>query len=198
MMVGREIALAYPPRAEKVGAPVLQVEHLEAPGFFRDASFSVHAGEIVGIGGIPGSGQEDIIRALFGLVPAAGEMRIDGSRCGSGPGDAIKAGVVYLPADRRREGCSCPIRSPTTSRCRTSAVDVSRHPRQRPSAGRRRSADRGARRPHTRPAAARRPPVRRKPAEGRFRPVAPLRPRSVYSRSRPRASTSARSSRYTG
>jgi ribose transport system ATP-binding protein len=109
MMVGRDLALAYPPRANAVGKPILQVENLSSHGNFSAASFEVRSGEIVGIGGIADSGQQDLVRALFGLVPAKGIVRIDGKPVTiDSPVRAIEAGIVYLPSDRRGEGMFLP------------------------------------------------------------------------------------------
>ncbi|HVZ14586.1 MAG TPA: ATP-binding cassette domain-containing protein [Bauldia sp.] len=105
MMVGRELGHAFPPRADRVGEPVVVAEHLTAPGRFEDVSFTVHAGEIVGFGGITGSGQQAIVRSLYGLVPHEGTISIGGSSEAIGsPSEAIAAGIVYLPSDRRQEG----------------------------------------------------------------------------------------------
>jgi ribose transport system ATP-binding protein len=109
MMVGRDLALAFPPRSAEIGAPVLAVEHIDAPGHYADVSFTVRAGEIVGLGGITGSGQEAIVRALYGLVPATGRIAIGGKPVEIGsPSDAIREGIVYLPSDRRGEGMFLP------------------------------------------------------------------------------------------
>ena len=109
MMVGRDLALTYPPRASRLGDIVLEVEHLSAPGAFGDVSLTVRAGEILGLGGIAGSGQQDIVRALFGLIPASGTVRINGVSVNLlAPSDAIRAGIVYLPSDRRGEGMFLP------------------------------------------------------------------------------------------
>jgi ribose transport system ATP-binding protein len=109
MMVGRDLSLAYPPRAATSGDIVLKVDGLSAPGAFEDASFAVRAGEILGFGGIAGSGQQDIARALFGLLPTSGSISINGVTQHLGkPADAIEAGVVYLPSDRRGEGMFLP------------------------------------------------------------------------------------------
>jgi ribose transport system ATP-binding protein len=109
MMVGRDIALAFPRRSSSVGGQVLKVEHLNAPGYFEDVSFTIHAGEIVGFGGITGSGQQAMVRALYGLVPATGEVVIDGAPVViASPAQAIEKGIVYLPADRRGEGMFLP------------------------------------------------------------------------------------------
>lgn len=109
MMVGRDLALAYPPRAQTVGAERLKVESLSSPGLFSNLSFGVRAGEIVGFGGIQGNGQADVARALFGLVPCAGSVMLDGNQARfKAPAHAIKAGLVYVPGDRHREGLFMP------------------------------------------------------------------------------------------
>ncbi|RFC67573.1 MULTISPECIES: ATP-binding cassette domain-containing protein [Mesorhizobium] len=109
MMVGRELALAYPPRAAKVGQERLVVRDLTSPGLFRDVTFSVRAGEIVGLGGIQGNGQADVVRGLFGLLPHEGTVTLDGENAAfATPAKAIKAGFVYIPGDRHREGLFMP------------------------------------------------------------------------------------------
>jgi ribose transport system ATP-binding protein len=105
MMVGRDLALAFPPRAGVLGPVVLSLESLEAPGHVRGVSLEVRAGEIVGLGGIAGSGQQAIARAIYGLLPTSGAIAIDGKIAKmTSPAEAIRRGVVYLPADRRDEG----------------------------------------------------------------------------------------------
>ncbi len=103
MMVGREMGLDYPPRAVAPGDVVLEVSHLSSGGS-RNVSFSLRSGEIVGLGGIEGSGQQETARALFGLGRQAGEIRIHGEPANlNSPTEAIAAGLVYIPADRREE-----------------------------------------------------------------------------------------------
>ncbi|MBV9731271.1 MAG: sugar ABC transporter ATP-binding protein, partial [Verrucomicrobia bacterium] len=103
-MVGRQLSLAFPPKGQKSGPERLEVKSLSSPGKFGDISFTVAAGEIVGLGGIQGNGQSEIARALYGLVPVTGEVRVDGVRTTlRSPEAAIRAGIVYVPADRRGE-----------------------------------------------------------------------------------------------
>ena len=105
MMVGRDIRFAFPPRSTSLGATVVAVEHLTAPGQFEDVSFTIRAGEIVGFGGITGSGQQAIVRALYGLVPWMGVVSIGGRPAEvDTPAAAIAHGIIYLPSDRRQEG----------------------------------------------------------------------------------------------
>src|ERR1700730_14601229 len=105
LMVGRTLSLAFPAKTGKRGATRLEVKSFSSPGHLQNVSFSLAAGEIVGLGGIQGNGQRDIARALYGLLPAIGQIRLNGSRIPlSSPGQAIRSGIVYVPADRRGEG----------------------------------------------------------------------------------------------
>ncbi|HSU01476.1 MAG TPA: sugar ABC transporter ATP-binding protein [Nocardioides sp.] len=78
---------------------------------FRDVDLDVHAGEIVGIVGVHGSGREDVCRALFGAEPIeAGEVTLDGETLDlSGTRAACAAGVGYVPAERKIEGMVGPM-----------------------------------------------------------------------------------------
>ncbi len=109
MMVGREMALAYPPRSARPGAARLVVETLSSRGRFEGVSFAARAGEVLGLGGIQGNGQSDVVRALFGLASWSGRVTLDGAavRLGS-PARAIRAGIVYVPGERQREGLFLP------------------------------------------------------------------------------------------
>jgi ribose transport system ATP-binding protein len=109
MMVGRALSVAFPPRNAAPGAVVLAAEGLAAAGLAEPASFAVRSGEILGLGGITGSGQQALARALFGLEPASGGLTLDGKPVAvRRPADAIASGIVYLPADRRGEGMFLP------------------------------------------------------------------------------------------
>jgi ribose transport system ATP-binding protein len=110
LMVGRESAGSYyreDAQGDVDGAEeVLGVTGLTRAGSFTDVSLSVRRGEILGIAGVIGSGREDLARALFGAEPVgAGEMRLAGKpvRLRS-PADAVRAGIGYIPAERRFEG----------------------------------------------------------------------------------------------
>ena len=78
---------------------------------FRDVDLDVHAGEIVGIVGVHGSGREDVCRALFGAEPTTeGEVRLDGEKLDlSGTRAACAAGIGYVPAERKSEGMVGPM-----------------------------------------------------------------------------------------
>jgi len=109
MMVGRDLAVAFPPRNDSPGPVVLSAERLAVAGGLDPASFEVRAGEVLGLGGITGSGQDTLVRALFGLERASGTVTLDGKPVAiASPREAIGAGIVYLPADRRGEGMFLP------------------------------------------------------------------------------------------
>jgi simple sugar transport system ATP-binding protein len=86
--------------------PVLEVKGLTLPGAFRDVSFAVRPGEILGLTGLLGSGRAEIAEALFGATPAAsGDIIVNGQRVSiRSITDAIDAGVGYVPEDRLSQG----------------------------------------------------------------------------------------------
>ena len=91
--------------------PVLTVENLGMNGFFKDISFSLHKGEILGITGLLGSGRTELALALFGLQQAdTGTITIEGKPVKlNTPQDAIKNGIGYVPEDRLTEGLHLPL-----------------------------------------------------------------------------------------
>src|SRR6266436_930080 len=106
-MVGRNVDRIFPKIEEPTGKEVLRVEGLTgANGAFRDVSFSVRAGEIFGIAGIVGAGRTELIRAIAGADPlASGSVFIEGQPLQlKSPEDAIKAGIVLVPEDRKAQG----------------------------------------------------------------------------------------------
>ena len=106
MMVGREVESHAQSRGVNNREIVLQVNNLTRPNRFKNVNFEVRAGEIVGLYGLLGAGQMDVMRALFGSPPAAsGEIAMNGQgvKIGSVP-DAIRAGIGLVSEDRKREG----------------------------------------------------------------------------------------------
>lgn len=99
-----EVRLA--PEVPASAATMLEVVSISSPGRFRDVSFSVKAGEILGITGLLGSGRSEIAEALFGMVPiASGQVKVKGQPVKlSGPQDAVAAGIGYVPQDRLTQG----------------------------------------------------------------------------------------------
>ncbi len=104
-MVGREMESFYPEIPHAPGSPVLEVKHLSSGGKLKDASCTVRAGEIVGIGGLVGCGKAELARAIFGMQEIdGGEIRLDGDRIDRpSPSKMLQRGMIYLPQDRRGE-----------------------------------------------------------------------------------------------
>ena len=107
MMIGRSLAAYIPsPRTPEQGDEVLRAEGLSAPGRFEDVSFTLRAGEVVGLAGLMGAGRSEIACALFGLEPlSSGEIFWRRSRVRIGdPQQAIRVGIGLVPEDRKRQG----------------------------------------------------------------------------------------------
>ena len=105
-MVGREVSDLFPKSPATIGDVVLEVAGLTTAGTFHDISFTVRSGEIVGLAGLVGAGRSEIARAVFGVDPYdAGTVRIGGRAIPAhSPRAAIRAGVAFVPEDRRRQG----------------------------------------------------------------------------------------------
>ncbi len=105
-MVGRDIEDLFPDRA--IGArrePVLEVRDLRVSGSAARTSFTVHAGEILGLGGLVGAGRSELLEAVFGLRGAEGEIRLDGTPVArSSPAESIRRGIAFVPEDRKLAG----------------------------------------------------------------------------------------------
>ncbi|WP_148572939.1 sugar ABC transporter ATP-binding protein [Nocardioides caldifontis] len=106
LMVGREVGELFPKTPATIGAPVLEVEGLNRTGVFHDVSFEVRAGEIVGLAGLVGAGRSEIARAVFGVDRYdSGSVRLAGTAVPAhDPRAAIKAGMAFIPEDRRKQG----------------------------------------------------------------------------------------------
>lgn len=106
MMIGREIGERYPKRESEIGMEVLRVEGLSHEKLFKDVSFTVHAGEVLGVSGLMGAGRTEIMQALFGVLPTTGgKVWIDGIKVNiRNPREAIKAGIGFITEDRKTEG----------------------------------------------------------------------------------------------
>lgn len=107
LMIGRSLAEFFPAHLEEEpGDEVLRVEHLTVPGKVEDVSFSLRAGEVVGLAGLVGAGRSELAAALFGLEPhTSGTVVIDGKNVRvRGPGHAIQLGLGLVPEDRKRQG----------------------------------------------------------------------------------------------
>lgn len=107
LMVGREVDTRFPPRREAHGAPiVLDVRGLTLESGVHDVSFTVRAGEVVGLAGLVGAGRTEVARALFGLGGVtAGSVTLAGrAHRPKSAAEAIEAGVALVPEDRKAQG----------------------------------------------------------------------------------------------
>ena len=105
-MVGREVAAMYQRDSMPPGEELLRVEGLSQGTRLRNISFSLRAGEIVGMAGLMGAGRTELCCALFGLSPAtAGRILVEGKPVNlRKPDDAVRAGLALIPEDRGRAG----------------------------------------------------------------------------------------------
>lgn len=111
MMVGRSVLLRVEKEPATPGAVVLEVEDLNVEGALglpavKDASLNVRAGEIVGIAGVEGNGQRELVEALTGLRKSTAKtITINGTNAiGSTPHDIHEMGVGHVPEDREKDG----------------------------------------------------------------------------------------------
>jgi len=106
LMVGRDLTEVFPKRDVEIGDVVLDVRGLTRSGEFDDISLTVRSGEILGLAGLVGAGRTEVARAIFGLDHAdAGSIEVDGTAVRiRGPRDAVRAGIAYVPEDRKRDG----------------------------------------------------------------------------------------------
>lgn len=112
-MVGREIGDLFPRRAPRPGPVRLEAKDLSVEGdgggvrALSGVSFSVRAGEVLGVGGLMGAGRTELVMHLFGAwgARAGGTVTLDGSPLKDGrPWDALAAGLALVTEDRRRHG----------------------------------------------------------------------------------------------
>ena len=105
-MVGRPVENFYPKEHNGTDHTVLQLRGLCSAGRFSDVDLQVHAGEVVGIGGVQGCGKGSLLRSLYGLLPVTGgEVQLDGAAFRpTTPRAAIASGLCYLTPDRQNEG----------------------------------------------------------------------------------------------
>lgn len=111
-MVGRRLAEIYPYAPRPHRGPGLDVEALAGPGLAAPCSFRAAAGEILGFFGLVGAGRTELLRLIFGAATkTGGRIRVSGTEVAiTSPRDAIAAGVVLCPEDRKKEGI-VPVRS---------------------------------------------------------------------------------------
>ena len=106
-MIGRRLDEYLPHHVSAApGRELLRVEALASGGKFRDVSFAVRSGEVVGLAGLVGAGRSEVAHALFGLDPAVtGRVWVDGKPVRlATPRAAMRAGLGLVPEDRKRQG----------------------------------------------------------------------------------------------
>jgi ribose transport system ATP-binding protein len=116
MMIGREYTNVFPPKTPPAPSdepPAIECRHLSWTDQLKDISFSVRRGEVVGLGGLDGQGQRDLLLGLFGVLRGVrGEVLIEGKPVRvNGPGQAKRdeIGMALIPEDRKTEGLLLPM-----------------------------------------------------------------------------------------
>ncbi|CAD5202440.1 Inositol transport system ATP-binding protein [Pseudomonas sp. FEN] len=111
MMVGRELSQLFPVREKPIGKLLMSVRDLRLEGIFQGVSFDLHAGEILGIAGLMGSGRTNVAEALFGITPSdGGEIHLDGLPVRiSDPHLAIEKGFALLTRTQAQRPVSVPL-----------------------------------------------------------------------------------------
>lgn len=105
-MVGRSIEDIFNYQPRPLGEKVLEVQNLRGPGISQPASFSARAGEVVGFFGLVGAGRTELMKLIYGARKAEhGRVLVDGQALrATHPQQAIRAGIVLCPEDRKKEG----------------------------------------------------------------------------------------------
>ena len=119
LMVGRELSSVFPKVQVPLGDPVIELKEVSCKeSGVKGVSFSVRAGEILGLAGLVGAGRTELARVLFGLTPAdSGQIVLKGnSVVVDSPARAVELGIGYVPEDRRRHGVilDMPVAANTT------------------------------------------------------------------------------------
>ena len=123
-MFGAAVEAEYFEKPRHSAAPVMfEVDELSREGVLNDVSFTIGAGEIVGLAGLVGSGRTELARAISGADPIdRGTIRVDGKECRiRTPADAIRAGIAFVPESRKEEGLFMEL----TLAANTTFVDMS-------------------------------------------------------------------------
>jgi ribose transport system ATP-binding protein len=116
LMIGREYNAVFParkPHVASAAAPRLEVRNLGWNGRLNDISLTLRAGEVIGLGGLDGQGQRELLLALFGVLQGTtGDVLVDGRRAAiAGPQVAKRkdVGMALIPEDRKTEGLMLPM-----------------------------------------------------------------------------------------
>ena len=105
-MVGREIKDLFPKPEVQIGETILKIEKLTHMGYFKDVSFEVRKGEILGLTGLVGAGRTEVIQTVFGIEKYdSGKIFMEGKEVRiTKPKDAMNLGIGLLPEDRQHQG----------------------------------------------------------------------------------------------
>jgi len=106
MVVGRSLEQMYPKLEAEQGDIILKVENLTKIGVFKNISFDLHKGEILGFFGLVGAGRSEVMQTIFGIdTKTSGKVFINGEKISiTNPSDAMNHGLAYLPEDRQIQG----------------------------------------------------------------------------------------------
>lgn len=106
LMVGRDLTESYPLRSQPEDRVLLEAQSICGNGD-RDISFTLHAGEILGVGGLVGAGRTELAKVLYGAAPMdSGRLLLDGVEVDiTSPQDALRHGIGLIPENRKEEGC---------------------------------------------------------------------------------------------
>jgi ribose transport system ATP-binding protein len=111
LVIGRELDTVFPGKADpgSITGGGIEVKEFRGDGF-GSVDFHARAGEVVGIAGVQGEGQDEFLRALCGLQEASGTLRVDDRAVRTGSSVAMaSAGLAFIPADRHAEGVFMPL-----------------------------------------------------------------------------------------
>lgn len=105
-MVDRPMDEIYPDRESSIGDVVLKVEELSSDHWFKNISFELHKGEILGIGGLMGAGRTEVVETIFGILPkTSGKIFINGKEVKNhSPKQVIAEGIGLITDDRKKKG----------------------------------------------------------------------------------------------
>lgn len=105
-MIGRNLASEFPPKGNQIGEERLRVEHFTYQNVFKDVSFSVRKGEVLGFAGLVGAGRTELMRAIYGAYPKeSGTVFYEGQKITiRSPLDALSHGIIYATESRKDDG----------------------------------------------------------------------------------------------
>ncbi len=107
LMVGRELLDLFPPKLDTAGKDIVfEVKGLDIPGQLHNISFEVNRGEVVGVAGLQGHGQTELLNSIAGIIRKdKGRFFLNGAEISvKTPGDAIKKQIALVPEDRKTQG----------------------------------------------------------------------------------------------